>query len=432
MNIPLISYLSCALSRLAYYTDAKIFLEKYKAILDISELKSQLDKHDLRINNDIKNMDTINKKLNSIIKQKELQTKSSSHLKLIEISTSNYSSVYICRDDNLNTIFVSFRGTASLKSMLSYSNLRSLSSTKMCKENGDEGLLVGIFKIVGEIFYTIKESVRFLSKGRKYNLVLTGHSLGGACAQIFSFIFIKQQLERFKRLPNIGNKVSCFTFGSPRVMNGFLMDKYTALIEKGNILFRRYITNGDPISMLPYTSKKKSKSYYHPDERDDKLVNIGIACKNAKTRKKLQCTVATKAKKNKTSIKHHGTFLGISYAGAGSGLTDTSKEIKRVKVSHNTVCRIIIGGQGDSFKAVFFNLDDAKFDNINTLSFHLQKLTRRVAIDYRHQDIYITESMFKRLIGDAVEITDEDCNPLQYSRLTPIQHREKNPELYCF
>ena len=339
MDIPLISYISSILSRLTYMNNSN-FLHYYDEIFKVSELRDQLHKIKEVDDKDIfepivNNIDIINKKINTITK-KHLIHKSddSSNVKYISISTSNYSSVYIVADKLTNTIFIAFRGTYSLKSALAYFKLTSIEPYKICKNNPG-GLVLGIFKIVGEIFYTIKESIHFLSstflKTNNYKLISTGHSLGGGCSQIFSYFLVKQN-------PKI--KITCVTFGGPRVFNKYLVNKFNNYIERNIIMFERYVTNGDPITLLPLTRKKGNVSYYHPDEENDKINYTAIVCRNVKKTQKALCNLRNKTKKHKPNLKFHGTYLGLSYSGAGEDILKTTKEIVR---SHgNTVCRIIL------------------------------------------------------------------------------------------
>ena len=67
------------------------------------------------------------------------------------------------------------------------------------------------------------------------------------------------------------NKITCVTFGGPRVMNKSLIDKFNRFIENKNVMFRRYVSNGDPIALLPITTNSGDLSYYHPDDDNDKM-----------------------------------------------------------------------------------------------------------------------------------------------------------------
>ena len=430
MDIPLISYISSILSRLSYMNNTN-FLHYYDEIFKVKELRDQLHKIKEVDDKDIfepivNNIDIINKKINTITK-KHLIHKSddSSNVKYISISTSNYSSVYIVADKLTNTIFIAFRGTYSLKSALAYFKLTSIEPYKICKNNPG-GLVLGIFKIVGEIFYTIKESIHFLSstflKTNNYKLVSTGHSLGGGCSQIFSYFLVKQN-------PKI--KITCVTFGGPRVFNKYLVDKFNNYIERNIIMFKRYVTNGDPITLLPLTRKKGNVSYYHPDEGNDKMDYTAIVCRNVKKTQKALCNLRNKSKKNKPDLKFHGTYLGLSYSGAGEDILKTTKEIVR---SHgNTVCRIIFGGNNEKSRAVFFLLDDlkTKTKTNDIVSEVITKLKKTFTTDYKHQDIYMNTRIFNDLLKKSVVLDDDNMNPTLFTELVEIDQGAGKPELYC-
>ena len=431
MNIPLISSISSIMSRLSYFDNTQ-FLNKYLQIFNISELNNQIinikDENivnifDLKIKNIIK----INKKINEINynNNNKLTKLSSENVQYFSISTSNYSSVYIVANKLMNTIFVCFRGTYSVKSGLSYLKLSSITPKKIC-DGSDDGYLLGVFKIISEIFYTIEESINYLSnhflKTSKIKIIATGHSLGGGAASIFSYLWVKHK-------PNL--KIACITFGSPRVMNGPLIEKFNELIHNNVIMFNRYITNGDPFAKLPITSKKFVNSYYFPDDYDESLNFISITCTDNKKTRKVLCNLKNKTKKRKINIKYHGMYLGISYKGAANKVTDLNKEIKRDS-NNDTICRIIIGGNNEKFKVVFFNLNDAKNKKQGFISSKLEKIKKTFfQVDYKHQDIYINKEMFENLIKNSTELNNDDLNPLISDELVKIQHKNSKPSLIC-
>jgi hypothetical protein len=430
MDIPLISYISSILSRLSYMNNTN-FLDYYDEIFKVKELRDQLHKIKEVDDKDIfepivNNIDIINKKINTITKKHLIhKNDDSSNVKYISISSSNYSSVYIVADKLTNTIFIAFRGTYSLKSALAYFKFTSIEPYKICKHNPG-GLVLGIFKIVCEIFYTIKESIHFLSstflKTNNYKLVTTGHSLGGGCSQIFSYFLVKQN-------PKI--KITCVTFGGPRVFNKYLVDKFNNCIERNIIMFKRYVTNGDPITLLPLTTKRGNDSYYHPDEENNKMDYTAIVCRNVKKTQKALCNLRNKTKKHKPNLKFHGTYLGVSYSGAGEDITKISKEI--VRSGGNTVCRIIFGGNNEQSRAVFFLLDDLKTKTkINDIvSEVIKKLKKRFTTDYKHQDIYMNTRIFNDLLKKSVVLDDDNMNPLLFTKLVEIEQGVRKPELYC-
>ncbi len=429
MDIPLISLISCIMSRLSYFDDTK-FLNKYLQIFSIPELNKQIinlkeetitDIFDLKI----KNMVKINDKINKINYNNEPNELSSENIQYISISTSNYSSIFIVANKLMNTIFVCFRGTYSVKSGLSYLKLSSISPKNICNDSND-GYLLGVFKIIAEIFYTIEESINYLSthflKTSKFKIITTGHSLGGGAASIFSYLWIKHKSDL---------KIVCITFGSPRVMNGTLIEKFNELIFNKVILFKRYITNGDPFAKLPITSKKFENSYYFPDDYDESLNFVAITCNNIKKSRKVLCNLKNKTKKHKINIKNHGMYLGITYKAAANNVTDLNKEIKRYS-NNDTICRIIIGGDNKNFRVVFFNLNEAKMKKQGFISSKIDKIKKTFfQVDYKHQDIYINKKMFEKLIKSSTNLDNENLNPLISDKIVKIQHKNPKQELNC-
>ena len=431
MDIPLISHICSVLSRLSYMNNTN-FLHHYTEIFKIPEFKSQL--HKIKSISDenifepiINNISTVNEQINKItkVRYKHNNDFDSSNIKYVSISTSNYSSVYIIADKLTNCIFIAFRGTYSIKSALSYLKLTSIKPYKTCKKSND-GILLGIFKIVGEIYYTICESIHFLSKdflnSSYYKLVTTGHSLGGGCAQIFSYLLIKNK-------PNL--KITCITFGGPRTMNKSLIGKYNNYIDKKVIMFRRYITNGDPIPLLPFTTNSGNNSYYHPEEDNDNISFISLSCKNVLKTHKVSCNLHNKTKKVKPDPKYHSVYLGVYYKGAGEDLFKTTKEI--IRDNGNTVCRINTGGNNESYKVVFFLLDDLKMKtHVNKfVNRTIRKLKKIFTTDYKHQDIYMNTKIFNNLLKNSELLDKVNLNPTKFDKLVEIEQTTRQPELYC-
>jgi hypothetical protein len=428
------------MSRLSY-VDNDFFLQKYNEIFNILQVKNQLSKiKDIDITNifDIKINDlvNINKKVNNIFSSKKITNLSSENVKYICISTSNYSSVYVVADKLSNVIFVSFRGTYSPKSATSYINLRSIIPHKICDKN-ENGYMLGIYKIISEIFYTIKESINYLSESfmenKNVKIITTGHSLGGGSATIFSYLFIKsnqkhnEHYETYKKIVNI-------TFGAPRIMNNVMAYNYIHLINEKIIMFKRYVTRGDPITILPF-SNFGSKSFFHPDEIDDNLnnlYNLSNYCDNYRKTKKIKCN-NDKTIKKKYILFNHSSYLGITYKASDNGLImNYNKEIPRYK--NQTVCRIVVGGNNEKHKYSLFILDDAKYNNNNYLQKRLLKLKKVFFVNYKHSDIYINKNTFKKIIESGTNLfinNNSKTNKSKTNNYVKINHTKKNKQLYC-
>lgn len=431
-DISLIIYLACIISRLVYFDNTN-FLEKYTQIMNIQYLSKQLHK--------IKNIDEkhiffpktnhlleISKSINSI-NYKNVDVLDSKDVKYIIISTSNFSSIYLIADKRTNTIFIAFRGTSSLKSGLSYLKITSILPFNVCDNNND-GYLVGIFKIVSEIFYTITEGIHFLLnhflQNKNVKLITTGHSLGGGCAQIFSYLWIKM---------NPSSSICCITFGSPRVMNDSLIKKYIKLLNKDKIQFKRIVTYGDPFAELPFNIQYLSpnKTYFHIDEMSDKLNKVALFCSNYKKTRKLICNPKNTTKRAKPSMKNHGNYLSINYDKAAQGLTNLKKEIHRGTNFLFTICRIIIGGENEPYRVSFFNLQNIKTPYKTVIKNITMKISKKILTDYKHQDIYMNSDIFNELIKQSSILEKDNLNPLKTDKYIDINEyiREPNKKLLC-
>ena len=124
-------------------------------------------------------------------------------------------------------------------------------------------------------------------------------------------------------------------------------------------------------------------------------------------------------------------YLGISYKAAANNLSNLNKEIKRDS-NGDTICRIIIGGNNETFKVVFFNLNEAKIKKPDFITSKLQKFKKTfIKIDYKHQDIYINTKMFEKLIQNSTNLNDDNLNPLLSHNLVKILHKNPKQELKC-
>ena len=124
-------------------------------------------------------------------------------------------------------------------------------------------------------------------------------------------------------------------------------------------------------------------------------------------------------------------YLGISYKGAANNVTNLNKEIKR-DTNNDTICRIIIGGNRQNFRGVFFNLNEAKIKKQGFISSKIDKIKKTFfQVDYKHQDIYINKKMFEKLIKNSTKLDNDNLNPLISDKLVKIQHKNPKQELIC-
>lgn len=302
------------------------------------------------------------------------------NLVFVNITNSNYGEIYVIGDTRMpNIVYVSFRGTASLKSVGSYLRGSSLTPTTI-SEKGDIKIKVlqGIYKILNENMNVIMNAIEYVAtkinpesikniNPKSIKIITTGHSLGGALATLFAFKYIyfpKYRKDRNWLDPNIG----CFTLGSPRVLDKNTAKVFCSLVEQnsssfdswptiqtllsdfkketpdhGWITYLRITTYNDPITALPPSSKLITYSHPCSDDGDNFRSKISQDClllvqepfsKRCLTKKKLVHTnkydepMNCVRKKRALSLKasetgkffanrmvYHTQYLGISFAG---------------------------------------------------------------------------------------------------------------------
>jgi hypothetical protein len=178
------------------------------------------------------------------------------------INTPNISNILYDTHINVintnNTLYICFRGTSSFKNWKSNFDLR----LKEYKKYDNK------FKIHNG-YYTQYSSIRhnilpFLVKNNTYNnIIVCGHSLGGALATICCLDICD----------NIYNRnITCVTFGCPRIGD----KKFADLYNSYNINTHRIVISGDPIPKWPINREythisssiyfKNKKIYIKPDK----------------------------------------------------------------------------------------------------------------------------------------------------------------------
>jgi hypothetical protein len=366
------------------------------------------------------------------------------NVKYISVAWSNYSIVYIVADKRMNSLWLSFRGTASLKAGMSYMNTGALYPQIVC-ENGDR-YFAGIFKITTEQIHTILEAMRYLTvsflnptQPESVKVFATGHSLGGGMCTIFSYLW---QNIRTKPVYNengfdkLTKKIVCISVAAPRVINKKVLEKYQGFIKDGSILYKRVITKGDPIVDLP----PQTLGFYHPSNGIEEQVEVVNYCNNlvsvSKSQNKqifidyskpLDCI-----RKKPSAVLYsrnplaHGFYLYIAFfkpiknfgkEGQVSRVNPANDQVSKTGVGGDTVCRVIFGDAGNRKVAFFNSLEsrgektrDADGKVIDTRSISGIAM-KNFVYDLRVQDILMTPIAFQSLVAGMTEIIDTDINP---------------------
>jgi hypothetical protein len=500
---PFICFISSILSRLAYNRNG--ILEDYLTIFHDNIINNEflIDIKNNNINDIFNNNDFF--KLSDIISSKlciEYARKinkrllddtrpwtypsgtSSENVMYISITTSNYSSVYIIADKIMNAIWVVFKGTDSPKNMSIYSKPSSLIPIILCEGESD-GIIGGIFKILSEIINTIMNSIDYLSnhflKSKTTKIFTCGHSLGGALATIFAYLWIG--LKNNKKSPyyhkhsknSVMNKICCITFGSPRVLNGYAIKKFNKFIEKGYIFYRRIANEGDPCVNLPISTTFFDSGYFHPDEYNiNNNKHLVFFCnpileKQLLNEKQIQynklhlCnhykkTTDIKIQFNSMNIYAHSLYYYILYYNL-LNVTNYTGEIMRYdykmkKYSEfyggDTMGRIIIAGGESNTRIGFYDLyevEGRKINNSNNFvggvmvnndndidknkNEYYQMLIDYTTPNINIQDNYMTKKVFDYLLKNLTVYKDHvkhntntNINPLKGEVIfLPIHHR---------
>jgi hypothetical protein len=371
----------------------------------------------------------------------------------ISIATSNYGGYYIIVDTRMpNCIFVVFRGTYSAKAAGSYSKPSSITGHEIAKDISDTerkkmlkeadakefGVLLGINKLVDEVFNTMLEGMlylknKYLPNSNQIKIFTTGHSLGGAMSTLFAGNLTEalnsdhytQRFATFVKVPCV------VSIGSPRVYTPGLsnhMCKKKVLEEL--MMYMRVVNRGDPVPALPSKLRigTATTGYDHTCS--------GKSVKEARKIVNMECSSTRKVtgqidyteSLNCIDEKKTGTF-GISWSsnplahtsylyinfinavnmkdaaksGVPGTIPGTIVEIGRLK--GDTVVRIIVGNSNitlgsetRSFKSVFFKLNDVRTKDKVVLK-NMVKITNT-------QDTGMNKTEFDKLMDKLKPIDD--------------------------
>ena len=327
------------------------------------------------------------------------------YVQYISLAWSNYSTVYIVADKRANSIFVVYRGTASIKGIISYINFNSFNKNGPC-DNDDDAYIPGVFKITTEVIHTLLESISYLAthflKATKPNSVkvfATGHSLGGAMATIFAYMYVGIRNNSDQQLATLDKQIVCISVGAPRCINDATLKKYNHFINMNMIMYRRVVTKGDPVSQMPH---KAYFGYHHPGDKM-KTKNGLEYCQstysglygnfidynkssNCKTREDQVLSYI-----GEHNSYDHFNYLYVSYLSLIP--TDFRRyEIPREPGSGDTVMRVMLGSNSHDTKVAFFNL-------VKSRGSEYKKPLLRLITDIHSQDIMMTNKAFLSLIS---------------------------------
>lgn len=193
------------------------------------------------------------------------KNKTDPNLKIFSIGDSNYGNVLIIGIKYLpNFVFISYRGTYSIKSASSYSKSSSITPEEV---NG-MSVIKGIAKIQLEILHTVFQAAEnightFLRSKQKIIPVFTGQSLGGAMATLITYEYCNNKMKGIHPDSLLSRQSVCVSFGAPRVLSEEDSIKLCNYAVKEKItLIHRFSNNADPVTSLP--PNKGGIHYAHP------------------------------------------------------------------------------------------------------------------------------------------------------------------------
>lgn len=145
------------------------------------------------------------------------------------ISSSEDTQVYIWKIDDI--VYVTFRGTSSFKDVLEDLNI------KRTRVSGKIKVHKGFYKQFQSVHIKITKTLLKLTENAS-RVIFSGHSLGGALAQIAAAYYGDILEDVF---------ITCYTFGSPRVGNKYFVKWFSSRVDE-NV---RVINENDPVPMVP-------------------------------------------------------------------------------------------------------------------------------------------------------------------------------------
>ena len=154
------------------------------------------------------------------------------HAKLCKLTYNKNNTFIIIRKNN--SLNICFRGTKNLNDL--YLNFNIIPQSFLKKEiKVHKGFL---YKYLSIRDLVINKSKEIISNNNIENIYISGHSSGGAIANIAS-------LDLYYLYPNI--RINTITFGSPRVANKSFIEEYNKNIKN----YIRIVNKNDIIQYLP-------------------------------------------------------------------------------------------------------------------------------------------------------------------------------------
>jgi len=361
------------------------------------------------------------------------------YVQYISLAWSNYSMIYVVADKRSNTIFIVYRGTASFKGITSYVNFNTFNKNGPC--DSDEAFIPGIFKITTEAIHTLLESVSYLAThflkatiNNSVKVLVTGHSLGGAMASIFAYLYTGIRNSNINSLSVLSKQIVCISIGAPRCINDATLKQYNHFINQNLIMYRRLVTKGDPVPQMPH---KAYFGYHHPGDKL-KTKNGLVFCqstysglygnfidydKSSNCKSKEDGIGSIRSFISQHNEYDHMNYLYVSYLSLVPVGFKTN-EIYREPGSDDTVMRIVLGSKYDT-KVAFFNLVKSRGANY-------KKPLLKFLVDVHNQDILMTHKAFLKLISLMKTNNNDNLRIKTILNEEIFDTEDEAPNLNCF
>lgn len=210
---------------------------------------------------------------------------------------------------------------------------------------------------------------------RNYKLYVTGHSLGGALATLFSL-----HAAASAGLPDdiIPKPVCCISVASPRVGDRNFQEAFLRLEEQGLLRHLRIANDRDPVTMMPSATGKKVWATLSP------ISYLAFKLMDSKFEEK-EYFYHTGVKLRLAKDKWELLFLGVPMAGDGYEAYEvTTEEDTDSCISENTKSTGSVLSKSTSFRAkkrdpimpdVSFHLGNSYAENLGSVKTHLHGLS---------------------------------------------------------
>ena len=155
-------------------------------------------------------------------------------------SKDNY--FYTFKNDKFKTVIIAFPGTLTIPQLL-----EEYFGSTLIKLVDDNNILINEYfgkRVLDLMDLIFNEEMKKLIKNN-YQIIATGHSLGGAMAQAFIFLALFHGKVKKENLP------MTITYGQPKVGNIY----FVSYLEKNSFKNLRFFNKNDIVHLIPFCSR---------------------------------------------------------------------------------------------------------------------------------------------------------------------------------